>query len=181
VFHEPARPNASGCLRIDQEGSLAQGHFLARLRKPGATRAERPAPLGRLGKGQAVAASQLMRPDAAWRQLPPGELRAFGDKLHFLPEPALAALGPDFRWQGRQLARLTRTGARLHPWARCLIPPAPEAALVVDEARELEGLLSGQSLDLGGRGVGDQVPVFFRELGLGWLRLKGRRALWSDR
>lgn len=176
-------PEAQGCLRIDQERSQAQGHFAACLAKPG-TAAPLPVSDANL-PGEAPPADILA---GLWRleRLGPGAPRRFLDTVHFVHRTAQDLLPGDFRWQGLPLGRVSGAGFREFARARLLLPAEPDAeAMVFDSPEPIRRLLSGQSLEAragGGRGsCGLYYAAGGSVLGLGWLRRKGKRVLWSER
>jgi len=188
-FHEPERSDCPGCLRIDQERSAAQGHFLARLRRPAESRAAAVPPeiisQGDDLPGASLPATALQGMEELPAQLGQGELRVFSDKVHFLH--ASAGLLPSaLHWQAPQVGRLARGSFSPLPRARLLLPPKPGPGdLVVEQPQDIQRLLSGQSLDApaaAGAAFGSGLcGLYFRDLGLGWLKRKGRRLLWAER
>jgi len=212
-FHEPQLAGAEGTLRVDGEGSLAQGFYLALLLKPGeappggvppgpgadhpenARRRSardkagtgRDAGKARSGKKDSLAAgvrpvsleeARRLSPDLAWEALPPGWLEPFKDELCFLPERGRDLLPP--RRKGQRLGAIA--GGTFRPWgrARTLTPPAGYApGLDLHEPEALAALLEGRSLEVA-PGAG-RMGLYFRGLPLGFLTVKGARALWSDR
>ncbi len=179
----PLQPEARCCLRIDQERSQAQGHFAACLAKPGAA--------GPLLVSDATLPGEAPPTDllsGTWRleRLGPGEPRRFGDTVHFVHRTAQDLLPGDFHWQGLPLGRLSGAGFREFARARLLLPDEPDAdAMVFDTPEPLCRLLSGQSLEApagnGHCGIGLYYAAAGGVLGLGWLRRKGKRVLWSER
>lgn len=183
-FHEPQRAQAIGSLRVDQEHSQAQGHFLARLRKPGSPLA--PASPSAL-PGQELDAEALGSFAQSLQRLGPGSLRLFGDNVHFLRQSA-SLLPSALRWQAPLVGRLARGVFRPLPRARLLLPEHPDPSdLVLETPQELQRLLSGQSLAAtAGEGCGSKSEsglcgLYYHDLGLGWLKRKGRRLLWAER
>ncbi len=181
VFAEPELPGCEGTLRVDEEASDAQGFYIALLRRPGDAAPAEPL-------GEASTAAYRAVPPAFLRDfglspelLPPGELAVFQDTLHFLPAAALERLPAAVRWQGMALGRATSQGIVPSPKLRSLLDPEPSRIprLDIDEVAALERLLQGGSLDTGLSGK--EAALFWRGLPLGRLRLKGGRAVWSDR
>ena len=182
VFADPQLPGCEGTLRVDEDASNAQGFYIALLRKPG-TSADAPLPEG-------IASTAAYRPvPPAFLEdfglspalLPPGDLAVFEDTLHFLPAPALAHLPASVRWQGMALGKASAQGLVPSARLRSALDPEPRriARLDVDEVPDLVRLLQGGSLDTGLSGK--EAALFWRGLPLGRLRLKGGRAVWSDR
>ncbi|GAB6038284.1 RsmB/NOP family class I SAM-dependent RNA methyltransferase [Fundidesulfovibrio butyratiphilus] len=202
-FHEPALAQAEGSLRVDQEGSQAQGFYLALLVKSGEEaedasggrgRNSPPAPRdlggdglpgrssGKRGsrrgekKGEDEWAEVPCDEGFAWDALPPGRIQTRGDVAYFVSDRARGLLPP--KMLGWRLGRMK--GGRFRPWGRARILVDPKAArLDLDDPAPLAALLSGQSLDAPTRsGV---LGLSFRGLPLGFLTVKNGRALWSDR
>lgn len=182
VFADPQLPGCEGTLRVDEDASNAQGFYIALLRKPG-TSADAPLPEG-------ITSTAAYRPvPPAFLEdfglspalLPPGDLAVFEDTLHFLPAPALAHLPASVRWQGMALGKASAQGLVPSARLRSALDPEPRriARLDVDEVPDLVRLLQGGSLDTGLSGK--EAALFWRGLPLGRLRLKGGRAVWSDR
>lgn len=179
-FLPPQHDGCQGCLRIDQERSQAQGHFLALLRKPGAS-GDLPRH-GLPGEPLPPDVQDTALIEQAAPLLGPGQARLFRDNVHFLHDSA-ALLPPALRWRGPQLGRLARDRFRPLPRARLLLPETPGPGdFVAEDPQQLTRLLAGQSLeapdDAGSDGL---CGLYFRELGLGWLKRKGRRLLWAER
>ena len=177
VFADPQLPGCGGTLRVDEDASNAQGFYIALLHKPGV-----PAPLP-----EAAPAARRPIPPAFLEAfglspalLPPGELAAFGESLHFLPAPALR-LPASARWQGMAIGKASAQGLIPSARLRAALDPAPRRIprLDVDDVPDLVRLLQGGSLDTGLSGK--DASLFWRGLPLGRLRLKGGRAVWSDR
>ncbi|MFP5239621.1 MAG: RsmB/NOP family class I SAM-dependent RNA methyltransferase [Acidobacteriota bacterium] len=201
-FHDPQDPAAAGTLRVDGEGSEAQGFYLALFTKPDSAplpdpepEPEEPAtrrrswrdPRGVAGKGPGsapgtapdmLAKARTGAPDLAWGTLPPGSAEMFKDELCFVPARGAGLL--PVRRKGQRLGRMAGDGFR--PWARArlLLPPAgsgPE--LDADEPETVTALLEGRSISV--QGGSGRMGLYFRGLPLGFLTVKGGRALWSDR
>ena len=198
-FHEPLLPEAAGTLRVDGEGSQAQGFYLALFTKPGngsgaasnpqatsghssamgmpgmprARRQERP-----LREALTVAGLGEHAPGLSWAKLPAGTLELFKDELCLIPDRGLGLL--PVRRKGQRLGALK--GGAFKPWARLrlLAPPAgsgPE--LDAQEPDVIVSLLEGRSVDVSCAPA--RMALYFRGLPLGFLTVKGQRALWSDR
>lgn len=208
VFAPPLLPGCEGSLRVDGEASAAQGFFVARLRKPDS--GEQPAGgAPRPEERQAAPAHAPCMPippelltDFGLNPalLPPGRLARFGESVHFLPARALELLPAALRWQGAAIGKAAGRGCIPSPRLRFLAeePLSPLATrLDVDEIRDLEALVQGQSLrgpirppasaaqgqtDRRAAGQGaKEAALFWRGLPLGRLRVKNGRALWSER
>ena len=127
-----------------------------------------------------VAAEALSRlkVDVNWNGLPPGRVEMDNESLIFRPGPA-GEYAPNVKWQGMVLGR-GRKGLRLSPRARRLVPGKGHSqALVLSSIGEVHKLLQGQSLPA--PGPGPLAPLYWRDLPLGWVTVKGRRCMWTDR
>lgn len=129
--------------------------------------------------------------------LPSGQVSIFGDSARFLPTKALELLPAGFKWQGCALGKATQRGdIRVFPRLRRLMPQADDAqntgalAVDVDDINEITRLLTGQSLqiepslnDVQKKSVDryKEACLYWRGLRLCRLRIKGNRAMWSER
>lgn len=192
VFEAPAMEGAEGTLRVDMERSDAQGFYLALLRKPDDAEAPpeesalKKAALQRddpVEKGTAVDTDYFLDgAEALWENLPEGDMYRFGDTIYLLQEEALRLRTRGLRWAGFPLGKAGRGGARLSPRLRHLLPEwAPGAnGLNVENVDDLRRLLSGQTVDT--EGVRGKIAgLWYQGLRLGWVRVKGKRALWAGR
>ncbi len=200
VFEEPAHPDAVGTLRVAAAASRTQGHFIALLTKPGG---RLPADTARSGVGvaaelpsddihaeNALAAmiakgGRLLPPDATPHAdlLPPGAVVAFKETARFLPARALQLLPTQARWQGLALGKMAGGEVRPAPRCRTLVPPAqtlaPGDAIVVEDAEPLRDLLAGRGVVLSQPVDAKALPLYYRDLPLGWVTVKKRRVLWT--
>jgi len=193
-FHEPVIAEASGTLRVDGEGSDAQGFYLALFIKPGIS-SESPSPSppqdscawaslkrggGKAGRHgwEALPPQALEDASLAWDNLPAGRFEVFKDELCFLPARGEGLLPP--RRKGQRLG--SARGGVFRPWARArlLLPgPGQGPELNVEDPGTLSALLEGRSLQSGAKAA--RLGLYFRGLPLGFLAVKGGRILWSDR
>lgn len=177
---ETPRLGAAGVLRTDMAAGTGQGFFLALFRKrgdAGGGESQNGEP-GKLPGGR-LDLRRLecpMQPGLAWENLPPGEVWDFGGQAFFLPEASLDLSGA-LRWQGFPLGKVSGAKFSPAPTCRALLPEwTGHEGLNLDDPADLAALLSGRSIDAPS---GD--GLYFRGLPLGWLRRKGKRAVWSDR
>ncbi len=177
VFEAPRRPDVSGVLRVDSRASAAQGFYMALFEKTG----DAPGPAREAGPlpGAPVPDKALQAAGCDPSGLPPGAVRAFGDKVFFLPA-GTAALPPGLRFQGHPLGTLRSGVFRPHARARLLLPAGAAGTGLNEKALcRIEALLAGQSLEAGN--LPARPGLFYRGLPLGFLTRKGARILWSDR
>jgi 16S rRNA (cytosine1407-C5)-methyltransferase len=182
------RPEAAGCLRVDGPGSGGQSFFLGCLRRPGdGTQPEAQQDRNQglclpesLGPGLEGRSQSLLDSPACWENLPPGRLHLHRDQVVFLPAVLEDLFAPALKMTGFPLGRMKKGRFSLSQRARTLIPAqGGQDGLDLEDARTLQRLVQGQSLQVGPKGK--LVPLFWRGLALGWLSVKGRRGLWTDR
>lgn len=194
AVEEPALAEARGVVRVAAEESGSQGHFVARLVKPGEKDGQAAEEFEYVRNVAVDAALEALErkggevidledvPGAG--RLPAGSLVAFKGQVRFLPHAALCLLQPRARWQGMALGRLTAGGFRVHSRCRTLMgsSPGPDA-LEVDEIGPLADLLAGRGVLLDTPAQTKPLPLYFRGLALGWLAVKGdgRRVLWTEK
>lgn len=181
-----SRPGGEGTLRVDGEKSGAQGFYMALFTKDAAmpiaaeeghgdARAS-----GWRGAGHPVARERLRGPCFDPDLLPPGGVMLFGEQVRFLP-PQAEGIPENCHWQGGLLGRLGRRGFVPAPRLRLFLPgsdgnaPAGGAALVLEDVREIEALLNGQSRRTGIAGT--EAALWWRDLPLGRVSLKQGRVL----
>ena len=178
VWEEP-RMGGEGTLRVDGERSGAQGFYIARLRKPEGSGLS-DAAFAPFVVEQPLPPQMLAAPCADPALLPAGTVAMFGDTARFVPALALRMLPKGFLWQASSLGRVAGGRVHLPPRLRALMPcPPPTGALVLDSVEAIRALLHGQSLQTGL--PGRETGLYWQELPLGRVALKGGRVLWSAR
>ncbi len=183
VFEDPYLPGCEGTLRVDSAASDAQGFYIAALRKPASTLQPEvdTVPTGLDADILPRRAPSL----PAWLNdatLPEGEIAVIREQALFLPRYALEHFPTTFRWRGFPLGKLAGGVLRVSPRLRELMPEyAGDTAtgVNIDEPQALQALLSGQSLTV--RTREKELGLYFRGLPLGRLKVKGQRALWSEK
>ena len=196
VFDDPADPALPGVLRVNGAQSAAQGFFIAALAKPG-VRPDRGPPGDAAaacpGDGTPVpsvpGAEGVLTPDGRTSAdqehglVPRGSVCRYGDTAYFLPAAAVDSLPERLRWQGFPLGRVGPDGLRPNARTRRLLPPVERVgrSLNLEDAEILASLLSGRSLQLETPAADSRLPLYFQSLALGWLRVRQRRAVWSER
>jgi len=173
-------PSLPGCLLVNGEESAAQGFFLACLRKAGSAEVVADHAAQAL-PGQIIPAAEFAAQtglETSW--LPPHRFLAVGGRIYLLLDQALTWLPPELRWQGFGVGKVAKNAILPDPTLRLFVPPRPDAhALVLDSVAELKALLAGQSRP--DPGNAKRRALYFRDLPLGFLTVKGSRCLWSDR
>ncbi len=109
-----------------------------------------------------------------------GELVLAGDKVFRVPREARRFLA-DTPFQGAYLGKYKKKG--FIPAPRMRVPlestQPPPGAAVLEDVRDLEGLVHGRSLSAP-RSMG-ACPLYWKDLALGWARVKGGRLLWTEK
>lgn len=178
VFEPPQSSLALGTLRVNGPASRGQSFFVAALRK---SNERSDSGLGGACLEEVVVdpiVRSRLKADVDWQRLPPGRVEMEKERLLFKPQPAMHDLD-HISWQGTVLGH-GRKGLRLSPRARRLVPqPEHGQALVLDSIDELHRLLQGQSLPA--PGPGPLAGLYWQDLPLGWVTVKGNRCMWTDR
>lgn len=173
VFEAARRGDVSGVLRVDSAASAAQGFYMALFEKIGGEAFDDGGGL----PGEDVPAKALLAAGCDPSGLPPGAVRAFGEKVFFLHAGA-AGLPAGFRYQGFGLGTYRSGVFRPQARARVLLG-AGGPGFTEETLSRIEALLAGQSLPAGD--LPARAGLYWRGLPLGFLTRKGARALWSDR
>lgn len=173
-------PSLPGCLLVDGEGSAAQGFFLAGLHKPLGAAPAVPGPRAGL-PGEHVSRETFFARsglDTSW--LPEHSFLGTGGRAYLILDQAARHLPGDLRWQGFAVGKTAGDAILADATLRMFVPPRPgNNDLVLDDVRQIHGLLAGQSLPW--KNPGKRLGLYFKGLPLGFLTIKGRRCLWSDR
>ncbi len=206
-----APTSLSGVLRVDTSEHGGQGFFLACLEaspeagsgapdepvrengRPAAAMAPGPGRSGRARPGRT-------RPDRedfetfvpgacpgarnlSFDALGPGRACRFGDRVYFIPRATEKYAGRGLRFKGFALGMVKGGEFRPNPRARLLLGPpgatADTAGLVLEDPAVLADLLAGRSVSAGA--LPKSPGLYYKDLPLGFVTIKGRRALWSDR
>jgi 16S rRNA (cytosine1407-C5)-methyltransferase len=176
VFEAPARDDVSGVLRVDSKASAAQGFYMALFEKTGGEAYVAP---DRELPGAPVPDKALAAAGCDHSGLPPGAVRAFGEKVFFLHAGA-AGLPEGLRYQGHALGTYRAGVFRPQARARLLLGPWRDGAGLNETGLcRIEALLAGQSLPAGD--LPARPGLYFQGLPLGFAARKGARILWSDR
>ena len=183
------REGSQGTLRVDGEKSGAQGFYVARLVKRGAT-----PPLPEHGvkdKGSFQGRARPRQPKASAplqfvprqslacasfdpARLPDGEAAAFAGTVRFLPRASQELLPEGFVWQAAPLGKLGAGGFVPDARLRCLMP-ADGPRIVLEEAADLRRLLAGTSM--ASALAGTEASLWWRDLPLGRVALRRGRVV----
>jgi 16S rRNA (cytosine1407-C5)-methyltransferase len=116
--------------------------------------------------------------DTSW--LPEHSFLCTGGRAYLILDQAARHLPADLRWQGFAVGKTAGDAILADTTLRTFVPPRPgKNDLVLDNVRTVHDLLAGQSLPWDGSGK--RCGLYFKGLPLGFLTIKGRRCLWSDR
>lgn len=193
---EAGRLGFDGLWRLEPKSGDNQGFFVARLRKPAASRLTEGASPDAAHSADAASSSPASRfeivPPARLEEAGvdpaalPGQVGAFGGSLHVLPRQAPEFLPPALRWQGMYFGKYAKNG-EIRPAPRLRAPgPIPRVEFEgADGVEKLVGLLQGRTVETfssGGReGASGMALLAWNGLPLGRATLKKGRLLWSER
>lgn len=173
-------PSVPGCLRVHGEQSQAQGFFVAKLRKPGQSELSEPARPHHPPPGEVISSTEFAaQTGLATHFLPAHSFLAVNGRVYLMLDAA-RIFGARLRWQGLSVGKIAKHTILPDPTLRVFMPPTPDKhALVIDTCADIHGLLAGQS-----RPCSEKVrlqALYYRNLPLGFLTVKGNRCLWTDR
>lgn len=178
IFEEPQLAGCDGTLRVDPERSNAQGFYIAALRKPQDTQAPEEVQAGL--RADILSQAEISEDFADTTRLPDGRIADIKNSAVFLPRHALDHFPETFRWRGFPLGKISRGDVRPSPRLRTLLPEYTEGTgLNIDDPALLSALLTGQSLQVDT--PHKEIGLYFRGLALGRLKVKGKRALWTEK
>ncbi len=171
-----------GAISVDPGLGAGQGFFVAKFSKlpePGeeGEAEETHSPAG----FEPVPRSALEGDCVDSSLLPPGELVEFRGNVMFVPQAQLNLLPSGMNAQGCFVGKLSGGAVLPLPRMRALMRCSSEApALNVEDAGPIKKLLSGQSLGMNLPGK-NWVGLYYNGLPLALLRIKGGRAIWTER
>ncbi len=171
-------------LRINGPESGSHSFFLACMKKPNGKEQDSSKEKNKTKRNKERRtlnsySKELNELPGSWEHLPPGKLRSFKKLIEFLPQKALQELPNVIQWRGFPLGREHRHGIRLSPRSRRLLPPVEETdSFIVSDIEDLQKLMTGQSLQVNSQKK--QIGLYWYDLPLGWLTVKGNRGLWAE-
>jgi 16S rRNA C967 or C1407 C5-methylase (RsmB/RsmF family) len=118
--------------------------------------------------------------DMNMRQLKGGDLRDFSGNVFFVPDKAWNLLNMGFSARGMLVGKKKKEKFIISPRMRVFLPE--DAAGTRFNAKDLEhvkSLVSGRSFNF--TSSGSLAGFYWKDLGLGWLKVRNKRILWSDR
>ncbi|GFM34996.1 hypothetical protein DSM101010T_33610 [Desulfovibrio subterraneus] len=181
TFEAPYLAGCEGTLRVDSEASGAQGFYIAAFRKPATAPVRDDEQVYETGlAADILPRHHLTMPGVDPDLLPEGEIAVVNEQAIFLQQFALDHFPRQFRWRGFSLGKAAAGEVRPSPRLRTLMPDYAEGnGINMDEPAPIQALLTGQSLTVDT--TEKELGLYFRGLPLGRLRVKGKRALWSEK
>jgi len=114
------------------------------------------------------------------RQPESGNLWNFSGNVFFVPDRAWELLSMGFAGQGTHVGRKKGEKFILSPRMRVFLPrDGAQKGFNTPDLNLVRSLVSGQSLNYSSSK--SLVGFYLQDLALGWLKVKNKRALWSDR
>ena len=118
--------------------------------------------------------------DAEMRQLKSGNLWNFSGNVFYVPDRAWDYLSSGLVAQGIHVGRKKNEKFILSPRMRIFLPEDGEkTGFNAKDPEQVKNLVSGQSLKFSSSR--SLTGFYWKGLGLGWLKVKNKRVLWSDR
>lgn len=109
-----------------------------------------------------------------------GGLWNFSGNVFFVPHQAWAFINKGLWAQGIHVGKIKGKKFMLSPRMRTFLPREKrETAFKTMELDQVKRLVCGQSLEFSSSR--SLVGFYWNDLGLGWLKVKNKRLLWSDR
>lgn len=172
-------PSLPGCLLVDGQDSAAQGFFLACFIRPG-TRgpfvADKAVLPGILLDAQEFSAQTSI--DTSW--LPEHEFLCASGRVYLILHQARQLLPKELHWQGFRVGKAAKKSLLPDHTLRIFMVDKPQAQdLILSDPRDIHKLLSGQSSPY--LGSAKRRALYYKNLPLGHLTVKGKRCLWTDR
>jgi len=172
-------PSLPGCLLVDGRDSSAQGFFLACLTRPGSGKLVKydttvlPGTL--LGAQEFSTRTGL---NTSW--LPEHEFLCASGHMYLILNQAKQVLPQGLHWQGLRIGKEAKGALLPDLTLRSFIPIEPtDQDLILSEPQDMHKLLAGQSWPYSG--PAKRRALYYKNLPLGYLTVKGKRCLWSDR
>lgn len=114
------------------------------------------------------------------RKISSGRLWDFSGNVFFVPEKAWKYLDESVAAQGTYVGRQKKDKFLLNPRMRIFLPDLKsDNSFTAQSHTQIENLIQGQSLNFSTQS--DLVEFYWNDLGLGWLKNRNNRLLWSDR
>ncbi|MBO4368990.1 MAG: RsmB/NOP family class I SAM-dependent RNA methyltransferase [Desulfovibrio sp.] len=183
VFDEAK--DGAGTLRVNEEESNAQGFFLALLTKDASKHESFSNDEVRMEEEKTERVFPSVNLDTYSNiytgNLPQGSSINVNEAVYFLPQGAKDCLSPSFRYKGSELGELNAGTFHPRPRRRILAFSQPREGidLCIDSTKTIRALLSGQTMKT--QLPGKEALLFWRDLPLGWIRLKQGRVIASFR
>ncbi|WP_028575230.1 RsmB/NOP family class I SAM-dependent RNA methyltransferase [Desulfonatronovibrio hydrogenovorans] len=111
-----------------------------------------------------------------------GNFYDFSGNVYFVPDRAWSFIKAGLKVQGTHVGRKKGKGYALSPRMRIFLPSdGIKTGFCTSDPGLVRRLINGQSQAVSGSVQGGLQGFYWNGLGLGWLKIKGRRLLWSDR
>ena len=180
---EPALTSDNGMISIDPGFGAGQGFFVAKFKKPASKTFT--APFENVPENSfetdPIARTALDGDCVDSNLLPPGVMVEFRGNAMFVPQSQLDLLPVKLNAQGCFVGKVAGGAVLPLPRMRALMRAAADApALNVEEVEPIKKLLSGQSLEVNFPGK-SWIGLYYKGLPLALLRVKGSRAIWTER
>lgn len=168
-----------GSLLVNGQDSAAQGFFMACLTRPGASQPleyDKTTLPGTLLSAQKFTDHTGL--NAPW--LPKHEFLCANGRIYLILDQAKQVLPKNLHWQGFRVGKVTKGSLLPDHTLRPFMPFTPkDQDLILSKPEDMHNLLAGQSSPY--LGSAKRRPLYYRNLPLGYLTVKGKRCLWSDR
>lgn len=180
-IEKPMVPSCEGVIRIINTYD-SQGFFIACLQKPGEniTTSCNISERKNLSLYPKYPLNTLTSFDIDINKFPQGDLIDFNSTLHFIPHTALTSLPYTLHWQGPVVGKTSMEKVFPSPRIRLLKTiTSLTYCLHIENIQQLEKIVQGQSINTAFKGK--EIPLFWKELPLGRLKVKNGRAFWSEK
>lgn len=178
---KPVSPFYEGVIRLPSTHD-SQGFFIACLQKPGknTTKPNTTNEKIDISSYPHYSLDTLTSFGIDIHKLPQGNLVNFNSNLHFIPHAALNYLPYTLYWQGPIIGKASKTNILPSPRLRLLQSKTDLSyCLHIDSVQKLEKITQGQSIITDFKGK--ELPLFWKDLPLGRLKVKNGRGFWSEK
>lgn len=165
-----------GMMRVKGLGTGGQDFFMAALTKGFNSKQEESVNKKKLKKVH----GEQITPDFDIHKHEYGDLWNFSGNVFFVPKKAWGFINKGFWAQGIHVGRKKGNNFFLSPRMRVFLPEkTAQPVFMAKDLEQVKSLVSGQSLKFSS--LKSLVGFYWQDLGLGWLKIKNNRLLWSDR
>lgn len=179
---EGALASLDGAIGIDPGLGAGQGFFVAKFtREPDYVDTEKNDKGSNSFNHEFISRASLNNDCVDPALLPAGELAEFRGNVMFVPKTQLDILPQKISAQGCFVGKLAGNLVLPLPRMRAIMRPATEThSLDLEDVTPIKKLLSGQSMDVNLPGK-NWLGLYYKGLPLALLRIKGGRAIWTER